>query len=56
MIKQGTRSVGNTSKSERPTHYAKGGKYGNMMAKPCPCIMNKAIKVVSNGKKTSRQA
>lgn len=38
---KGTRSVGNVSKGERPTHYAKGGQYGNMLAKPCPCIMNK---------------
>ena len=34
----GIRSVGNIKKAERPTRYAKGGKQGNMMVKPCPCL------------------
>lgn len=37
----GVRSAGNVKSSERPTNYAKGGRKGNMMAKPCPCLLKK---------------
>lgn len=39
--KRGTRSTGNVSKGSRPTNYAKGGRKGNMMVKPCPCVLKK---------------
>jgi len=37
----GIRSAGNVKKSERPTNYAKGGRKGNMMSEPCPCVLKK---------------
>tara|TARA_B100000424_G_scaffold268099_1_gene262222 strand:- start:5532 stop:5690 length:159 start_codon:yes stop_codon:yes gene_type:complete len=39
--KRGTRSTGNVSKGTRPTNYAKGGRKGNMMVTPCPCVLKK---------------
>jgi len=39
--KRGTRSTGNVSKASRPTSFAKGGRKGNMMVKPCPCVLKK---------------
>jgi hypothetical protein len=37
----GIRSAGNVKQSERPTKYAQGGKKGNMLTRPCPCILKK---------------
>ena len=37
--KRGVRSTGNVSKGSRPTNFAKGGRKGNMMVKPCPCVL-----------------
>lgn len=39
--KRGVRSTGNVSNASRPTSYAKGGRKGNMMVKPCPCVLKK---------------
>ena len=53
MIKAGTRTVGNVSKAERPTHYAKGGQKGNMIVKSCPCITGEMKYGKKSTKKTS---
>ena len=52
MIKAGTRSVGNVSRAERPTQYAKGGQKGNMLVKSCPCITGE----MKYGKKSAKKA
>ena len=39
-------------KNARPTNYAKGGRQGNMMAQPCPCVAGRQDSGRSN-KKTS---
>ena len=52
MIKAGTRTVGNVSKAERPTHYAKGGQKGNMIVKSCPCITGE----MKHGKKSTKKS
>ena len=41
--KRGTRSTGNVSKGSRPTNFAKGGRKGNMMVKPCPCVQKEVM-------------
>ena len=51
IIKAGTRSVGNVSKAERPTKYAKAGQIGNMKTKGCPCITGE----MKYGKKSSQK-
>ena len=39
--KRGTRSTGNVSKGSRATNFGNGGRKGNMMVKPCPCVLKK---------------
>lgn len=51
---QGTRSVGNVSKAERPTKYAKGGQQGKMLVKGCPCITGEMKYGSKSAKKTSK--
>ncbi|MEL0119940.1 MAG: hypothetical protein VXB01_13460 [Opitutae bacterium] len=51
---QGTRSVGNVSKAERPTKYAKGGQQGKMLVKGCPCITGEMKYGKKSPQKTSK--
>lgn len=46
-----TRDTSNIQKAERPTRYAKGGRKGNMVTKPCPCIMKKGKTPIKSGER-----
>lgn len=55
-VVSGTRTVGNASKAERPTRYAKGGLKDRMLVQPCPCITGEMKYGKETSKKTSRKA